>query len=57
MKRRGSGETPSVRTFIGWVYKSLAIRTSELMARLLGVSNESFSIVVYEIVREKGVVI
>ena len=45
MKRRGSGETPSVIGLIRGVYKCLAIRNSELMAR---VKNESWSMVIYE---------
>ena len=47
--KRGSGETPSVIGLIRGVYKSLAIRRSELMVR---VRNESWSVVVYE----KGIV-
>ena len=47
MGKRGSGETPSVIGLIQGVYKCLAIRNSELIARLAGVREESQS-VVYE---------
>ena len=49
MRKRGSGESSPVISFIGGVYKSLAIRSSELMAR---VRNESNSVVYKEIVKE-----
>ena len=52
MRKRGSGETPSVIRLIRGVYKSLAIRSSELMARLSGVRKESRKVVVFE----KGIV-
>ena len=51
MRKRGSGETPSVRTFIGGAYKAIAI-SGELMARLSGVRKESRKVVVFE----KGIV-
>lgn len=51
MRKRGSGETPSVIRFIGGVYKVMAI-SSELMARLSGVRKESRKVVVFE----KGIV-
>ena len=51
MRKRGSGETPSVRTFIGGAYKAIAI-SGELMARLSGVRKESRVFDVYK----KGIV-
>ena len=51
MRKRGSGETPSVRTFIGGAYKVMAI-SGELMARLSGVRKESRALDVYK----KGIV-
>ena len=47
--KRGSGETPSVIGLIRGVYKVLAIRSSELMAR---VREESNSVVYKGIVKE-----
>ena len=49
MGKRGSGETPSVIGLIQGVYKCLAIRSSELIAR---VRDESNSVVYKEIVKE-----
>ena len=53
MRKRGSGESSLVISFIGGVYKCLAV-SSELMAR---VKNESRNVVVYEkgIMKETGV--
>lgn len=51
MKRRGSGESSPVISFIGGVYKYLAI-SSELMAR---VRDESNSVVYKGIVKEAGI--
>ena len=54
MEKRGSGETSPVIGLIRGVYKSLAIRTSELMAR---VKNESWTVVVFEKGIMKGLAI
>ena len=51
MEKRGSGETSLVNCFVREIYKAIAI-SSELMARLTGVRNESYGVVVYE----KGIV-
>jgi len=45
MKRRGSGETPSVTGFIERVYKGIGFQIGELKAR---VGEESWSVVVFE---------
>ena len=46
MKRRGVSDNSPVKQFVGGVYKAIAI-SSELMARLTGVRNESWSVVVF----------
>ena len=52
--KRGAGENPSVIGFIAGIYKGMAIRNSELIAR---VRNESWSVVIYEkeIVKELAI--
>jgi hypothetical protein len=52
MKKERVGEDSSIRTFIGRVYKVFGFWFSVLKTRLLGVSNESWNIVVFE----KGIV-
>lgn len=46
MRKRGAGENSPIKRFVGRVYKSLAIRSRELMARLAGVRKESRKVVV-----------
>ena len=48
MKKEGTGEGSSIRSISGAVYKAIGFQISELKARLLGVRNESWSIVVFE---------
>lgn len=57
MKKEGAGENSSIIRFIGGVYKAFGFWSGELKTRLLGVSNESWGLVVYEkgIAREIGI--
>ena len=48
MKKEEAGLGSLIRSISGAVYKAFGFRFSELKTRLLGVSNESWSVVVFE---------